>query len=1140
MNFFIVGTSRSGSTLLHNLVSHQAGVAAFNETHWLPKLYELFGLTPAPIETLLEHASKITWDTGENLIAKNLQFASKPPELFYKGFSAAAENHPFVTVAEFHQIINQLIYGNKALWRGDKTPDYGYYMGMLQKLWPEGKFIHIYRNGIDTALSMSHHPGCRLQLSANVDNWIPLAYDKQYQQYEHCDKALGKYIASWRRRMVRIRDEATRLKPDTYLEVNYDQLIQNPEGVLSEVFGFLSIPLPNDVIHYAQSVINIKSKKNVDINGLCKNLEIADIATLYQSGAMDIYDVEGGTEHSEKTYALFRQLGECASFSGQVETADVLVELIAEFIQQKEIDIAKHWLKKALKLFPFDVALNKARYALLANESSVKQEADKFMPLLEEFSRTPNHFPAINKLANAYLSFNEPGKAGKLFNHAKNVVKNTVPVRLGLGRVQDELGDHTAAQLYYRQVLREVPDNANAARLLARSMVLDGKPEQAVEFLINVREKYGYNDFPHNLLCSTLLSLGEHSKALSWAIRGVEEDPERPENVVALNNVYLRMGDLDAAFESSGKALKKWSDNQPLLTNAAFIYARLSHWKCAADCWRRLDKIYGLNKNQQVQYALSLLNSGQFVALESFVRLMEDQANAIKIQAQVFERQKQAHEAAKKWKVYTLEDTGNSIGLCNLIKLSVELGELTKAEEYIHKGKRLFQDNEGISLYELKLNAITKGYSQTYELALHYEKQFPNSFQIRSFILEALFEMGLLDSAVDYAIQLRNQFPESVWPVSRLAELYINMGEEKKAAEIIAGISKHSLSPQHTNLRSWLLMRDNKVDEAKQLWSKCQEQNYFSALHSDAQDLQRQFVASTPLDQDDIALFTVLRNEIGLLPAFIKYYRALGVRQFFVVDNGSDDGSYEWLGEQEDVCLYQMSSSYKEADFGIRWINELMGVHGGNRWCLYVDIDEFLVFPYLENASLKALTCYLDTKGFDAVSGFMLDMYPEQKLSGRQSIDALEDVLDLAPFFDNSYRFLNSSQSPFRKVFGGFRRRFFWGNESNGNPLVKTPLIKGGRGVSLLSSSHFISPAYVADVSVALLHFKFLGDDENRFAEEIKRKEHACIANEYERYHKVLGATGPGVSLWCESSTRYQNSEQLLNLRLISSGDWRY
>src|ERR1700678_888881 len=50
----------------------------------------------------------------------------------------------------------------------------------------------------------------------------------------------------------------------------------------------------------------------------------------------------------------------------------------------------------------------------------------------------------------------------------------------------------------------------------------------------------------------------------------------------------------------------------------------------------------------------------------------------------------------------------------------------------------------------------------------------------------------------------------------------------------------------------------------------------------------------------EILCCLVLRNELPRLPYFLEYYRKKDIGAFLVVDNGSSDGSFEYLLEQPD------------------------------------------------------------------------------------------------------------------------------------------------------------------------------------------------------------------------------------------------
>ena len=74
----------------------------------------------------------------------------------------------------------------------------------------------------------------------------------------------------------------------------------------------------------------------------------------------------------------------------------------------------------------------------------------------------------------------------------------------------------------------------------------------------------------------------------------------------------------------------------------------------------------------------------------------------------------------------------------------------------------------------------------------------------------------------------------------------------------------------------------------------------------------------------DILLFATIRNERVRLPYFLKYYRDLGIGHFLIVDNGSTDGSLDYLKDQPDVSIWHSSQNYKRARFGMDWMNWLL------------------------------------------------------------------------------------------------------------------------------------------------------------------------------------------------------------------------
>ena len=77
--------------------------------------------------------------------------------------------------------------------------------------------------------------------------------------------------------------------------------------------------------------------------------------------------------------------------------------------------------------------------------------------------------------------------------------------------------------------------------------------------------------------------------------------------------------------------------------------------------------------------------------------------------------------------------------------------------------------------------------------------------------------------------------------------------------------------------------------------------------------IQSSYFNKTPvqLKSDSLLSFSCIRNELPRLKYFLNYYRAKGVDHFFIVDNGSTDGSQEFLINKPDVTVFQTGSSYR-------------------------------------------------------------------------------------------------------------------------------------------------------------------------------------------------------------------------------------
>lgn len=295
----------------------------------------------------------------------------------------------------------------------------------------------------------------------------------------------------------------------------------------------------------------------------------------------------------------------------------------------------------------------------------------------------------------------------------------------------------------------------------------------------------------------------------------------------------------------------------------------------------------------------------------------------------------------------------------------------------------------------------------------------------------------------------------------------------------------------------------------------------------------------------DILVACTLRNEIIRLPFFLQHYRTLGVNHFLFVDNGSDDGTADYLAQQPDVSVWTTKNSYKLSRFGMDWLTWLQLRHAHGHWCLTVDADEILVYPYHDTRPLPALTAWLDGAKVRSFGALMLDMYPKGPLDAH-GYAAGQDPFQTLCWFDSG-NYVIQKQSVLQRLWvqGGVRARLFFADRPERAPtLSKVPLVRWDRSYAYVSSAHSLLPRKLNQVydetggecaSGVLLHSKFLHVVVAKSAEEKLRQEHFANSSLYDSYYDSL-MQGP--DLWCDRSSRYLGWRQLEAMGLMSKGQW--
>lgn len=297
-------------------------------------------------------------------------------------------------------------------------------------------------------------------------------------------------------------------------------------------------------------------------------------------------------------------------------------------------------------------------------------------------------------------------------------------------------------------------------------------------------------------------------------------------------------------------------------------------------------------------------------------------------------------------------------------------------------------------------------------------------------------------------------------------------------------------------------------------------------------DLKRLDNKELDLPEDALVCAFVCRNESQRLPYFLQYYREQGITHFFAIDNVSDDGSVDYLAEQDDVFLWQSGLSFNKANFGSVWFEIVLRSYALGRWCATVDVDELLYYPDCETVKLADYCSSLDKLGKRILPTVLLEMYSKGPVA-----DALysqgNPFLDTCPYFDSQFYHSRFERAgPFRNLtyfFGGARERVFGQNDAFCQSKVS--LIKYDEDTILAGGQHWtnLPRDVVAESRGCLLHFKYFSDFAGKVTEEVKRKEHYQSGLQYQQYVSRLDSDAKGFTLYdVLHSVELTHSEQLI------------
>jgi hypothetical protein len=307
---FIVGTGRCGSTLLSQMLAEHPGALS---------VFELFNgidmarrFAPEPIDgesygaliaaeqpfvtAVLRRGYEVaeiiySFQTGRYrrdeplpwILVAMLPRLTADPDALFDEVMRRVRGHPRQPALAHHRMLFAWLLERlgKTFWLERSGSSFDY-LGALIRHFPDARFLHIHRDGPETALSMVHHHAYRLPISliygvplddgARLADLGPLDLNAAPTGRDPISRVLasrpppavfGRY---WCDQVLHGYRALRELDSDRYAEVRFEGLVERPGEVLAGIEKFFALPDGGDwILRAARLVRGVPAQRLADL-----------------------------------------------------------------------------------------------------------------------------------------------------------------------------------------------------------------------------------------------------------------------------------------------------------------------------------------------------------------------------------------------------------------------------------------------------------------------------------------------------------------------------------------------------------------------------------------------------------------------------------------------------------------------------------------------------------------------------------------------------------------------------------------------------------------------------------------------------------------------------------------------------------